>query len=68
MAQEIEFRISADGKIEFETFGIIGQESCSKTKEQVMQSLSVGGDVFEDDSRKKPEFWKSNSVFTKAMG
>jgi hypothetical protein len=66
MPQEIEFRISPKGEVTFETFGIEGQETCSKVKQEVMQTLSMGADIDTLEDSKKPEFWKDGSkVFTR---
>lgn len=67
MAKEIEFRISPDGNLSFETFGIEGNEACDKVKNDVLQTLAVGMDLGDDEDSKKPEYWSNGpAVFTKA--
>lgn len=53
MDKELEIRISKDGKVSIETFGMTGPTECSKMVEKV--TLGLGGTG--EDDKKKPEYW-----------
>ena len=63
MAQEIEFRIKADGTCTVETFGMKGSEECSKIVEKAV--VGIGGTIEKD--KKKPEYWdKGRKVYIRS--